>query len=303
MARIPSLICVTMDFIQAILPKHSSHKADTISAKRVLKKRKSKPESKPITSTNGLGTLIKLPPELREVIYQLVLTPGKLGWTRRCWERSDIWFRDLDILYTSKAINSEATPCSFKERVCRINLCFASWWKNYFPNPDIIDNLQNITLQINNNRVEYPNAASDLACHSYLWRFNGQIPRNTCMITIEPDWFGEAEEYLDSNIMQYLKQFTSFKNLVLEFDRVYKERPSFVDPMPRGVLAYTVVKAHKIIKDVLEPTLGPAELGFGDEFWKYMVLRQMYYPRKYAATVVAMHAKTMEQTGASEERN
>jgi len=45
----------------------------------------------PVPSLEGLSTLIKFPPEVRDMIYHRVLAPGRVGWVRNSWQ---IWVKN-----------------------------------------------------------------------------------------------------------------------------------------------------------------------------------------------------------------
>jgi len=109
--------------------------------------------------------------------------------------------------------------------------------------------------------------------------------------SFETPWHGE--NYVDPALVDVLKHFTSFETLVLEISN--KDQPGgLLFPNQVGpvgaVVSDVVLQDFRIVKEALEPTLGPPQLGWGTgfwgkEFWDKLMIRQIYHPRKHAAAM------------------
>ena len=232
----------------------------------------------------GLGTLIKLPPEIREVVYHYVLTEGKNAWTKHF--HREFSKSTLDILCTSKAINKEATPHFYKERVFYYEEHYR--FRGFYFSHRFGCYLQNLRVRLL--------LDSDDWCLGHDLRFRlellhglteSQVLRKDCVIEYKATCPSAYEIHPD--IIAVLAGLTGFKRVDFDLDRLqwcerrlqeHTTMSSTEDSHLNRVLVW-LTPAVEQLKD----SLGPAEIRWGMEFWRSKILRQIFYPRKHALTV------------------
>lgn len=221
----------------------------------------------------ALGTLVKLPLELREMVYRRSFAVG-----------------GFSILQASKAVNQEATPTLFKTGTCIMKLGFDEDHTPpmFLPSQELADKLQNIRLNISHYHLEstlndawtfWTRCEREDIKQSSKIASRPDISRQRCVISFLNHFW--ALRTRDHQVLDMLKLFTGFEIVIIE---IRVEKP----PVP-GICASQkeandcMSAGFELLKAALEPTLGPAELGFGDGCGRVNGLRQVYHPRKHVA--------------------
>ncbi|KAK4697829.1 hypothetical protein P7C71_g302, partial [Lecanoromycetidae sp. Uapishka_2] len=162
-------------------------------------------------ATNKLGTLSKLPLELRDLIYHTL-----------------IHIANLTILQTSSTIKEEASKILFKSHTCRMNFGYNALTPTFFPPQNLANKLQNIRFNINY-RTRGGVSLFEGRFSSYgLWekcdrkdveehmaKFSGsEIPRKLCVISFTV--YSSATQSFDPKVLEVVKTLTGFETVVLE---------------------------------------------------------------------------------------
>lgn len=222
-------------------------------------------------TTSKLGALTKLPRELRDTIYRILIHTG-----------------DLNVLSVSKTMSEEASESFFKDRACRMNFGYNTRTPTFFPTQELATKLQDITLNINYRCRS--GSIFDGRFSSYgLWercdrsdiehirKFAGSdIPWKLCIVSFVV--YASALQLFDPHVLEVVKLLTSFEKVILESRIEILSGILYSQSWKKGRL---LGEERFSVKEMLEPTLGPAELVLRKKFKGRHPYRQTYRPRKY----------------------
>ena len=204
--------------------------------------------------------LLKLPPELRAIVFEPLIQAGDLG-----------------ILRVSKLINQEAVSLLSKVAVLRINsnrrinrqmtIALTAKITLYgdltLAAPDYIQNLE-ICLDM----VRRPGFPVNTKLIHYF--MGNQIPRRSCKITILFGVLGPVPKPLEENTTyRVIANLTGFRSLTLKFeyydDEIYKAamlrrmNPLLITDDP-ALTRKALLMPYKELSNFLASSLGPAKL-------------------------------------------
>ena len=201
-------------------------------------------------------SLLKLPTEVREMIYEPLIEAG-----------------DLSILRVSKIIKQDAVPLLAKVATIRINLETPNISRVAIPLTARItfsgiltltapDYIQNVDL-----RIDIPIRRPYFRNKEVILCFSGnQVPRKSCKITFNPGVHNPAERLLGEDvneIVTLVATLPGFRTLTLKlgFEAYIDNASGVVDYKGRrSSLTHTLlIRRYQSICDALATRLGPAE--------------------------------------------
>lgn len=224
-------------------------------------------ETLPQSSNSTYFPLLRLPTELRLMIYKPLIADG-----------------DLKILRTSELVHKEAADVLRRNGILRMNLGYADWDRKFwapFPlteGPSLTGKLtllaspdvQHLELHFNlwNNRFLHWNNTFDYYAN-LVKAFGGRdIKRQSCRMFLHMGiwgWVPDEATFAQDPILQAITNLTGFKTFVFKIS-VEWEHPSrrrFGELLPRTEDDYThttLLDDYKTVREVLEVTLAPAIL-------------------------------------------
>lgn len=216
----------------------------------------------------GLGTFTNLPPELRDEIYHLL-----------------IHAHNLNILQVSTTMYKEASEIFFKDQTCRMNFGFDNFRDRFFPTKALADKILNIFDGRFTPWGLWERCDRQDIEHIRLFA-GSDIPGKVCIASFMV--FAGCIQLFDPKVLEVLTLLTGFETMILEcriqmsgaiqHARSWRE----VETLSENRFSSSLVMA----KEILEPTLGPAEVAIGEEREGRYIYRNMYqhiYPlRKFA---------------------
>ncbi|KAL2039048.1 hypothetical protein N7G274_008097 [Stereocaulon virgatum] len=207
----------------------------------------------------GLGSLLRLPREIRDMIYHHMIADG-----------------NINIMPCSSALAKETSELVFNHGICRLNLNFAenmTLVPAIDPNQDIADKIQNLSIRVNtrcNGTLGRPTPQVDI-----LSKFSGStIPRKRCTVSFEcwPTTLGMVAR----DVLKKLRTLTGFEEMRITIDLEWMG-----EAWPEGLLPFQVSQICGSIrggfleaKHELEGTLGEGDLGWDEEDE-----RLLFFPR------------------------
>ena len=188
-----------------------------------------------ITSTpTAGGILLKLPPEIRDMIYALLFSAG-----------------DLSLLRTCRGINTEVQSMFYRAGILRQEAGYSAVNRLYDTSSQLL--AQNFELRCNlDYYVEFTTIEPVLNFRPASYFVHRGIYRNKLLIKLNFGIVSSLSE-IKSNITKVLerpKSFVGFRVLVVEL-------------MPRLRIYADEGRIRLFVKNILEPILGPAVEHYG----------------------------------------
>jgi hypothetical protein len=207
----------------------------------------------------GLGSLIRLPREIRDMTYHHMVVDGSIS-----------------IMQCSSAMQKEMSELLFDHGTCRLNFNFAqnmTLVPAIDPNQTTVDRIQNLSIRVNtrcNGTLGRPTPQVDI-----LSRFSGStIQRKRCTVSFEcwPTTTGMVAR----DVLWQLRTFTGFEEVRITIDLEWlgEAWPSDLLPFRVSQICGSIRGGFKEAKDELEETLGEGDLGWDEEDE-----RLLFFPR------------------------
>lgn len=206
----------------------------------------------------GLGTLFKLPPEIRHIIYRKLLREGS-----------------VEVLQTSKRIYEEAAYFRFEDGTCFMTVGIPKrsrpWRPDLslmFSHMDLIRYIQRVHLRVKSQCGEAEVGLND---YEFLNLFSGsRIPRKMC--TVEIIVYPSTKRMVRSWLLKKLVPLTGFEKVVLDLqiEWIWEPFPSILGPQVLRRIYGRFCWGTNFTKMILEPALGPATLvpvGYDAGLW------------------------------------
>lgn len=214
-------------------------------------------ESGAMQMTQGLGDLIKLPRELRDIIYGHAIVDGNTA-----------------ILLASKQTNKETSKLVFQKGIYRLALGFGDNVDNPAIDQSLSKNIRNLHLRVN--------ASSSIifGLDQYfpiLHMFDGSsIERGDCVVKIECCPYDNGMEDA-ARVVSHLESYTGFERVILELEFLW-----YGEPWPDTLYDFQTAQiwgricgTSSHLEALLEPALGTGVYSYDAES-----VRLAFYPRK-----------------------
>lgn len=213
-------------------------------------------EPRAVQVAQGLGDLLKLPRELRDLIYGHSLRDG-----------------DLDMLVLSRQTHQEASEIIFEKGVYRLSLGFGKLFKNPPLSRPLAQKIRNLHIRVDGRSSLMRPFKKQLPI---LRKFNGsRVERRNCLVTI---WAEPANSGMRAQQAVYhLAELTGFERVVLELDFEWFGKWPFdsMEDFVQEMVYNRATDALHFQKETLEPTLGTADVDVDGEGW-----RLAFHPRR-----------------------
>ena len=206
-------------------------------------------EQKPNDPGHGLGTLFKLPPELRHIIYRHVLANG-----------------DATVLRVSKRINEEASEFLFKVGTCYMTIGIPKRpppWKPdlsiRYARQELLQYIQHVSLRVRSRIGEIEPSLGDF---EFLDLFSGSsIPRKSCTVSIMIH--ASTKRPIPSWILRKIRNMTGFEVVAIRLgmDWIWLDVCRIGNEL-RSELDRRMFWAAVFAKKWLTPSLGPGNVDF-----------------------------------------
>lgn len=204
----------------------------------------------------GLGNLLKLPQELRDMVYGHAITSGTTS-----------------ILRASKQTRKEASKLLFPKGIYRLTVGFYNSTPNPRLSPNLAKNIQNLKIRANGRDMFMIGLKKPLGI---LRLFEGShIKRKDCILTIEGDPC--VDDLGASPVVRALEKFTGFERVILELDLDWwgEPWPDTMHEIHHAQVWGRICRALSYQKEILEPTLGKGHRHNDEEGAWY---RMVFYP-------------------------
>ena len=206
--------------------------------------------------TEGLGNLLKIPRELRDLIYGYAIVGGQTA-----------------IVRASKQTHKEASELIFQNGIYRLVIGFGDDIINPPLSQSLAKNIKNLILRVNGRGFFIDGVDEDLPI---LHMFDGSnIQRKDCVVTVVCDPFcGEMDAF---QVVRALDNLTGFERVILELDLEWwgEPWPDTIDETQEYRIWARINGAVHHQKKLLEPTLGTGSYSFDEKG-----LRLAFHPRK-----------------------
>ncbi len=210
-----------------------------------------------VTRIRGLGNLLKLPQELRDMVYGHAITSGTTG-----------------IMRASKQTHKEASKLLFPKGIYRLTVRFYQSTPSPRLSPNLAKNIQNLRIRANGRDMFMIGLKKPLGI---LRLFEGsRVKRKDCILTIEGDPCVDDLEAFQ--VVRALDKFTGFERVILELDLQWGGEP-WPDTMHEFHHAQAwgrICRPLSYQKETLEPTLGKGNRHNDEGAW----YRLVFHPRK-----------------------
>ena len=192
----------------------------------------------------GLGTLRRLPGELRGPIFTYVLVAGR-----------------LELMRVSKVVNHEASPILCAKRTCRLNVGFVgtgvAWqYPAFYIVPAFADRIQNVTFVMN---AAASTMRRSLRHHHALRLFaESRLPRKHCRVVFKCTYF--FSDIAVCEVLHSVRQYTGFEqvDIKLAIDREQEIRDELINSSMPGWLAFEVEGKKSEVLHLVTKTLSPS---------------------------------------------
>ena len=221
-------------------------------------------EPKYLPAIQGLGTLLALPRELRDLIYGHAITDGT-----------------LTLAQASKQTQKEMSPLIFKKGIYRLAIGTKKDYLEPHLSSRLVDRIQNLEIRVNPHGVTKGLAAQ----LPNLYRSDGAIiQRQICTVIIECNPGPLQDSWAFYTFISNLRGLAGFKRVVFELEL------SWVEPVHShfaGGVKMRILNPLMHNSWFLEKTLGTAEFTNTREFFldpepRYDAYRMTFYPQRKA---------------------
>ena len=211
--------------------------------------------------SRGLGALIRLPREIRDLVFAEPIAAGSVDFAR-----------------ASKALGVETSELVAKNGICRLAIGFPRHHELHH-NPNIpqriADRIQNVYIRVNSGAILSTRPARQLAL---LERFQGsRVARKSCRVVFE--CFFDTHRMACSDVLEVVKTYTGFEEVAVKI-AVENER-SLKETMPSlHVCRFLRDRDDSMLMvlSILDPVLGVGV--WGREDGNTIIT---YHPRKHVA--------------------
>ena len=215
----------------------------------------------------GLGTLRRLPGELRGLVFTFVVATGS-----------------MELMRVSKAVNREATPILRAKGICRLNIGFVAtrvaWrYPAFYIAPGFANSIQNVTFTVN--AAASPMRRS-IRHHDALRLFaESRTRRKHCRVLFKCTYF--LANLAVREVLWAVRRYTQFErvDIKLAIDGEQELNEMFMNE-PSSDLTFQVddkkMEVFGLVKNMLSPSLGKS--GRFEEDGNTVVT---FCPRKHGA--------------------
>lgn len=209
----------------------------------------------------GLGSLIRLPRELRDMIYPKLIASGH-----------------TEVLRASPALMMEGAKFLPMDGICRMNFGDGQKIPTINPSQSIADNIQNISINVSTHCGRILGGLPEV---EILEKFGGsQVLRNNCTVTFE--CWPTSSRMVASGVLNKLKTYTGFENIVVTIKLEWQGEPwKGLADFQEVQISSTLIWAINDVKEYLEPTLGNA---YRD--WNFDDPTMVFFPRNATMAIV-----------------
>ena len=213
-------------------------------------------EPKAFQVARGLGTLQKLPRELRDQIYSHAIANGTTAIAR-----------------ASKQTKAEVSKLIFESGIYRVSLGFNEDDLNPRLSRTLAKKIQNVKIRVNSRGPFIRGLAPHM---QKVHKFDGPfVRRRECIVMIECDPFaGNLEAW---QVLPALTDFVGFERVVLELDLDWygDAWPDTVEEFENERIKELINGTFSFQKEKLEPSLGDARVCLDEQRY-----RLIFHPRK-----------------------
>ena len=192
-----------------------------------------------------LGDFARLPREVRDIIFSLLIESGSIGF-----------------LQASRQLAREGTAHIFENGICRMNFGFNNLTPTMRPSHEVAARIQRISIRVNT--VFYPlyGAPDELEIPQL---FTGaEISRKSCRVTFE-NWLSSSPMVCDE-ILFILQRFTGFEDVIVHVKvEGWHSRLEKVDEYDLALVENVRRRAYRKVIRALEESLGSPYHGLHDE--------------------------------------
>ena len=211
-------------------------------------------EPRAMQATQGLGNLIKLPRELRDIIYGQAIIDGTTA-----------------VLRASKQTYMEASELIFQKGIYRLVLGFGGDVVNPPIDQSLSKNIRNLALQVNARGSIIRGLDQSIPI---LHMFDGaSIERESCVVKIECSPYDNSAV----RIVRHLGSLTGFERVILEVELLWggEPWPDTLYDFQESQIWDRIWSTSSRHEELLEPTLGTGHCLHDTDGWHLA-----FYPRK-----------------------
>ena len=196
----------------------------------------------------GLGTLRRLPGEIRVLIFTDVLVAGS-----------------MEMMRVSKAVNYEASPVLLTKGVCRLNVGFvgtmvASQYPEFDIVPELADRIQNVTFVIN---AAASTSRRSMRHEDCLRLFaESRVRRKCCRVVFKCTYF--LANLPIREVLHTVRQYTRFERVIIKL--AIDREQDLIDELVNWSCSELVfqfvdkqIEVFDLVKNMLSPSLGKSE--------------------------------------------